>query len=1180
MSATRHGRGPRQQAGSAAQDLEASLARETARFDSDEGCHATAAAEAARPRRGESLRTAYVEPVALAETASSNVDMLQPIQEGHAPVSALRLYGRTRPAGTSHLERAAIPHDARRSERLAQRLSDVRLAAVEQLPSVLVAAATALLAYLYRVGESRTVVLAIPMRAAAEPAGPSAGELLVVLHVDEGETFAALAAKVQAELLRCLRHIQPPAQHRNYEYASLESTLALAAVGDLPVGSGTSALAGARDPRNVIALTVRGELDHESSLPGETAGLGSTLELALDTALFSGPLFTRAQQHFVALLDALLDDLDTPIDAVYLLGEEEQLALLELGRGAEHAAPPQDPIARLLQTAAAQPDRPALVFGESVLTYGELVAQLGALASELRERGVQTGSRVGICVQRGPDELLAMLATWAAGGIYVPLDPTHPAERIRMILEDATPDVLVTHADVVSALDVPAAVSILLLDQERPRVLARAPYVQTEVSADQLAYILFTSGSTGRPKGVSISRRAFSNFLRSMAHTPGMTRSDRLLAVTTITFDIAGLELHLPLWVGGSVQVADRETVLDPVRLRSVLETQPITIMQATPTAWRLLIEAGYEGGTQRLRMLCGGEPMSPELSRSLTRVGELWNMYGPTETTVWSTLKQVLPEQKITVGRPIDHTQIYVLDAQGQLLPEGLIGELCIGGLGVAAGYLARPELTAEKFVQNRYAEQTDIVYRTGDLARWLPDGDLDCLGRVDHQVKIRGFRIELGEIESCLRGVDGVRDAVVTALHSGAGEPRLVAYWVGSASEPELTSRARTLLPAYMHPAAYVRLEQMPLNTNGKVDRKQLPAPSVSAHAVVAEGELALTDREGQMAALFEEVLGHVQVPVDRDFFELGGDSVRAIKLRRRIHEVFGIELPLGILFDRPTVRRLVEALSPSLDPMQPAFVPLRRGRPDLPPVLCIYGVTLYRPLAEALSTEASVYGLHIPYKVHVRGDLPRLEELAGRYLELILEQAPSDSYHLVGLCFGGLVAYELARQLKQRGRGVGVLALLDAPLLSAARFSLRHGVATLAAETRKDPSRLTQVGAAALTRVKNKVSWYLADKLHARSDDAEIELDVASPYADQIALRYELGAPRFDGPVTVFRAEERDDSRWRPPPRDLGWSQLASRVESHPVGGTHLGMVEEPHVRQIAAVLSAQLETRESR
>jgi amino acid adenylation domain-containing protein len=847
--------------------------------------------------------------------------------------------------------------------------------------------------------------------------------------------------------------------------------------------------------------------------------------------------------------------------------------LLALGRGAELPFPAVDPIARLKRVAERRAAHPALVAGDDVVSYAELVKRVGQLAGRLRELNVGPEARVGVCVPRGADEAISLLAVWAAGGAYVPLDPSHPAERIRIILEDARPEVLITHGSVAGALDVPESVRVLRLDEERSALAQRVPpRLNAARDPEQLAYLLFTSGSTGRPKGVAVPRRAIANFLRSMAHTPGMSESDRLLSVTTITFDIAGLELFLPLWVGATVEIADRETVLDPALLCARLERGDVTIMQATPTTWRLLLEAGFGATGTALRMLCGGEAMSRELAQRLTATGgELWNMYGPTETTVWSTLCRVpRAAHTITIGRPIDETQLYVLDESLELTPKGEIGELWIGGQGVARGYFDRDELTAARFRPNPHGPAGDLIYRTGDLARWLPNGELECLGRIDHQVKIRGFRIELGEIESCLREVEGLREVVVVARAQPDAEARLVAYFVGDAAVDALRARAASALPSYMHPSAYVRLETMPLNTNGKIDRNQLPEPPAEAEVVAepSDTDHPPSDTEIALAALVEEVLGVKNPPLDRDLFALGATSVKMVALRRRIQEEFDVELPLATMFETPSIAHLAAALSQAGDQLRAAFVPLVRGQEDKPPLLCLMGVALYRDLARRLGDGRTVYGVHVPYRPAEHEAEPRIEELARLYVEAILAHVPRGPYHLAGLCFGGLVAFEVARQLIMRGREVHSVALFDAALPRAEHYSLsvrgRELMRDLTWRPERTWSKLKELAARKL-HLRSAAPTPAPTPEEARAQDPE--LDVDGPLAQQMVRDYQRRVGRVDVPLLVVRARERNEPAWRRVDTHMGWLGLSPQLSIAPVPGSHLEILREPNVATTA-------------
>jgi amino acid adenylation domain-containing protein len=479
------------------------------------------------------------------------------------------------------------------------------------------------------------------------------------------------------------------------------------------------------------------------------------------------------------------------------------------------------------------PDAIALIYEQQQLTYRELNLRANQLAHYLQSLGVGPEVLVGLCVERSLEMVVGLLGILKAGGAYVPLDPAFPSERITFMLQDARAPVLVTQQHLTTQLPKVSA-KIVCLDADKARLAQQQKSnAVTAVTSNNLAYVIYTSGSTGRPKGVQILHRAVVNFLLSMQRQPGLTADDILLAVTTLSFDIAGLELLLPLIIGARVVVASSDVVTNGKALVETLFHSHATVMQATPITWRMLLAAGWQGDS-RLKILCGGEALPLELAQQLLpRATSLWNLYGPTETTIWSTVCKVEPEDMmITIGRPIANTQLYILSPQLQPVPIGVAGELYIGGDGLARGYLNRPELTAERFIHHPFCKEPNArLYKTGDLARYRADGTIEHLGRLDFQVKIRGFRIELGEIETILGQHPAIQQAVVLAREDVPGNKRLVAYMVFRAQQApsveELQHHVLNHLPQYMLPSAFVVLQAFPQTPNGKVDRCALPVP-----------------------------------------------------------------------------------------------------------------------------------------------------------------------------------------------------------------------------------------------------------------------------------------------------------------------------------------------------------------
>ncbi|HEX8273688.1 MAG TPA: amino acid adenylation domain-containing protein [Longimicrobiaceae bacterium] len=684
--------------------------------------------------------------------------------------------------------------------------------------------------------------------------------------------------------------------------------------------------------------------------------VGGTIRGGLEyrSALWDAATVERMAGHFLAVLAGVAAAPGARLSELELLGGTERRQVLEAWSRSAEAHPAERCIHRLFESQAERtPDAVALTSGSESLTYAELERRADRLARRLRSVGVGPEARVGLCLERGVDMVVAVLAVLRAGGAYVPLDPDHPGERLAYVLEDSGARVLLTQSALadrfrdfsgeVVALDTPhpPAPSPTRGEGENDSVEDAAAVAGCSLfpvpCSLSLAYVLYTSGSTGRPKGVQVEHRSLAAFLEAMRREPGISPDDVLLAVTTLAFDIAGLELFLPLATGARVVLADRETAADPRLLARALDEAGATVMQATPATWRMLLDAGWEG-RRGLRALCGGEALPRDLAaRLLPRVGALWNLYGPTETTVWSTARRVEDgEGPPPIGRPIAGTRVYVLAPGGTPTPIGVPGELAIGGAGVARGYHGRPVLTAERFVPDAFsAEPGARTYRTGDRVRWLASGELEYLGRADGQVKVRGFRIEPGEIESRLLDHPDVREAAVVAREDAPGEPRLVAYVVGAAAPEALRAHLRRSLPEYMVPGALVALDRLPLTANGKLDRAALPAPEPGPG-----GERFVAPRtpvEEVLAGIWAEVLGVGRVGAADGFFELGGHSLLATRAVSRVRRLFGVELPLRALFEAPTVAglagRVEAALRSGAGGGAPPLLPLPRDGAPLP-------------------------------------------------------------------------------------------------------------------------------------------------------------------------------------------------------------------------------------------------------
>jgi amino acid adenylation domain-containing protein len=657
-------------------------------------------------------------------------------------------------------------------------------------------------------------------------------------------------------------------------------------------------------------------------------GISGWIEYATD--LFDAAAIGRFAGHYQTLLEAAALNPGQPVATLPLLTGNERRQILETWNNTRADYPGDMGVHRLVESQALkQPDSAAVICGEAQLSYAQLNALANRLARELKNLGVGRGQLVAVCMDRSVEMVTGLLGILKSGAAYLPLDPLLPKERLQFILEDADVPVVLTQSKLLPDLQdlfttgkMSPALVCLDSNSETPDALDEAN-IEVKVTGDDPAYVIYTSGSTGKPKGVQITHRALVNFLESMSREPGLNGQDTLLAVTTLSFDIAGLELWLPLTRGAKVIIAPHETVLDGRALARLLESSGATIMQATPTTWRLLLETGWQGNPN-LKILCGGEAWSSELANPLHgKCASLWNMYGPTETTIWSAACKIERDEEVVIGSPIANTQFYVLDRNLQPVPVGVAGELWIGGDGLARGYLNRPELTTEKFRPNPFVMEPGArMYRTGDLARFRSDGKIEFLGRLDYQVKLRGFRIELGEIESLLAEHPAVAQAVVIAREDSPGDKRLVAYLLPKPGSTlvtgELRDHLKAKLPEYMVPSVFVVLDKLPLTPNGKVDRKALPAPGRESNES-GQNYLAPGNRtEELIAEIWTKVLGVEKAGVNDNFFNLGGHSLLMVQVHNRLCKALGMEISIVKLFQYPTISSLARNLGqPSSGP-----------------------------------------------------------------------------------------------------------------------------------------------------------------------------------------------------------------------------------------------------------------------
>ncbi|AIP53348.1 non-ribosomal peptide synthetase [Burkholderia pseudomallei] len=662
---------------------------------------------------------------------------------------------------------------------------------------------------------------------------------------------------------------------------------------------------------------------------GEGFALTAQVDASIDAARVCAFMHTALEQLVRALDDArgaVLAELD-------VLPADEHRCVVSACNDTDAELPGVDFVDRRFEAQAARtPEAIAVACGAHALSYAALNRRANRLAHYLRAHGAGPERVVALALERSVDMMVGLLGILKSGSAYLPLDPAYPAERLAYIVDDARPALLLTEAALRDDWR-DAGVPVVLLDADGPAIDACPDHNPDDAGRDartlsSLAYVIYTSGSTGRPKGVMIEHRNLANLLGAMGEQPGIGAHDVLLAVTSLSFDIAALELFLPLLHGARAVIAARDDAADPARLAHLIESSGASLMQATPSTWRMLAQHGWPRSARPLTLLCGGEALPPALAeRLLAHVPAIWNLYGPTETTVWSTVRRVTTPV-VDIGGPLANTQVYVLDERLRPAPIGVAGELYIGGAGVARGYLNRPELTRERFVDDPF-RRGGRLYRTGDLARRRADGNLEYLGRNDFQVKIRGFRIELGEIEAQLAKAHGVQGVALAARDTPTADKRLVAYYVGDASAAALREHAAARLPAYMVPAAYVRLAAWPLTPNGKLDRAALPAPDDEAYAR-AEYEAPRGEHECKLAAIWRAVLQVERIGRHDDFFELGGHSLLAVRAITAMRDAFGSDTSLRDLFARPVLKDLAEHASTAARARDAAIPKVARGEP----------------------------------------------------------------------------------------------------------------------------------------------------------------------------------------------------------------------------------------------------------
>ncbi|WP_116772100.1 non-ribosomal peptide synthetase [Maribacter litoralis] len=902
-----------------------------------------------------------------------------------------------------------------------------------------------------------------------------------------------------------------------------------------------------------------------------------------NTTLFKPETIERMMTSFKEVLNAIIANPNLEIGSIIQI---DTAAYLELNDTA--AIYPQLPLHELIaQQCKIVPSKKAIKFGESDISYGDLEKQIHQIAHFLKQQGVQPGDFVAVSLPRSIELITILLAIMESGAAYLPLDPNYPSKRLEFMLEDSGSKYLITTDT--SSLPINANITRLLVSSifSDLSTYSCTP-VNTKISINQIAYILYTSGSTGKPKGVTVTHKNLVNLLYSILEKPGVQNTDKVISITSISFDIAGFELYASLLKGAQLILTDEETSKDPRLLLEVLETEEITLMEATPATWQMLIDVGWKNHLP-LKAFCTGEALPMALAKNiLSKVNELWNLYGPTETTIWSSIKKINnTDDVVTIGKPIANTQLYIMNQQELLVAPGRIGELCIAGDGVAQGYWKRQELTNEKFIKNPFeTEIGPVLYRTGDLAKLLPSGEVQCLGRIDHQIKIRGQRVELGEIEESLDALDGVQSSVVL-LH----EDRLIAYLMVPAplidhnnKINEWKETLREQLPPHMVPHLFHIVKDFPITLNGKIDRKSLlkllPRETASKPFTTPT-----TPSEKVIVAIWQKCLGLEKIDINSDFFELGGHSVIAVRVMKLLEDETGYRLPLVALLKHPTIRKLATYMDNefvtwnSLVPLQP--------NGNKPPLYIVHGahhnVLIFNELAKNMDKEQPVYGLQARGLDGISEPHESMHDMARDYIKEILITNPDGPFCLAGFSLGGTIAFEMARQLRAQNKKVKVVAEFDTYVFPDYYFKnpLKKKIVGIGYD-------LTKVGFVLLNMFTSKKNFkrrtglfklrikgiflrlkYGKEKQHEMQFHRNIKME-----QNHLKATGNYHIQPQDIVIDLFKAEEEinlvHDRKY------LGWKKIATKgIRRHMVPGNHIDMFDKGNVEVFAAKLQYVLD-----
>jgi amino acid adenylation domain-containing protein len=850
---------------------------------------------------------------------------------------------------------------------------------------------------------------------------------------------------------------------------------------------------------------------------------------------------------------------------------------------------PNVSVSELLSLQAAKsPNNIALEYKNHKISYSEVHTKANQFAHYLTAQGVQSGDYIAVSFPRSPELVYAILAIIQCGAAYLPLDHEYPSKRVEFMMEDSKAKFLLTGKTL--ALSLPKCSNTILIDDAMAS-LHQYPTTKlpTTVNPENIAYLLYTSGSTGKPKGAKISNKNVVNLLCALENEPGIKETDRVPFISTISFDIASFELFFPLIKGATLVLPDHETSSDGRLFYEMLEKEKISLIVATPTTYQMLIDAGWSKKLP-LKILCCGEPLPVKLAKELIkRSNQLWNLYGPTEVTIFSSCKHIKTEETlISVGPPIANMQYYIVDENCNLLPPNTIGEIAIGGDGVGKGYLGRPELTAAKFIPNKFStKKGDIMYLSGDLGKLLPSNEIVCHGRIDHQVKVRGHRIEIGEIEHALMTIDGIKSAIVLA-----NSDILMAFIIMETKTNNELDQTRlwrnelaSQLPSFMVPHVFHILETMPRTLNDKIDRKALLEYKPDTKNK-SEHTSARTNEEKLVATIWQEYLNIDHIDIFSNFFEMGGHSIMAVKVMIKIEKETGKRIPLSALFEHSTVEKFAQLIRVDSPIDCDYLVPIKPKGSKIP-LFMVHGAGLnilnFVNVIKHFDEEQPVYGIQGTGPKDLNNWFESIEEMAAHYIEAIIKINPNGPYAIAGFSFGGIVSFEMARQLKEQGKTVSIIALLDTYVNSSYVKSSSYGkkLANYYDRTRRRLHVLKEIcmGRKNAKQYMNHKKHYLEQQYLDKNNKSTIEEAIAhqelissNQKVSTIVNRYHLKPQEVE--VHLFRAK--DDETYKLDPTHLGWKSIARKgVHIHDIPGVHIDIVAPPNDKVLATMLQNVLD-----